>query len=98
MRPGWRCGPGSACLKRALRAALTACAPLPCLSALIKLCVGVSVVNTQVLPCSKRFVHDWTVCPFAHPGEKAKRRDPRVFSYTGVACPEMKKVRACPPV
>lgn len=50
----------------------------------------------QVLPCSKRYVHDWTVCPFAHPGEKAKRRDPRVFTYTGVACPDMKKVRRRP--
>ena len=47
---------------------------------------------TQVLPCSKRFCHDWTVCPYAHPGEKAKRRDPRVHSYTGIACPNMKKV------
>ena len=46
----------------------------------------------QVLPCSKRFCHDWTVCPYAHPGEKAKRRDPRVHSYTGIACPNMKKV------
>lgn len=38
-------------------------------------------------------VADWTTCPFAHPGEKAKRRDPRVHAYTGVACPDMKKVR-----
>ncbi len=30
------------------------------------------------------------MCPFAHPGEKAKRRDCRVYSYTGIACPEMK--------
>ena len=22
----------------------------------------------QVLPCSKRYCHDWTTCPFAHPG------------------------------
>ncbi|PNH12291.1 Zinc finger CCCH domain-containing protein 30 [Tetrabaena socialis] len=53
----------------------------------------------KVLPCSKRFVHDWTVCPFAHPGEKAKRRDPRITSYTGVACPDMKKCQrgdSCP--
>ena len=51
----------------------------------------------KVLPCSKRFCHDWTVCPYAHPGEKAKRRDPRLFSYTGIACPDMKKVGlACP--
>ena len=48
--------------------------------------------SMQVLPCSKRFCHDWTVCPYAHPGEKAKRRDPRVHSYTGIACPNMKKV------
>jgi hypothetical protein len=43
----------------------------------------------RVLPCSKRYCHDWTTCPFAHPAEKAKRRDPRVYQYTGVACPEM---------
>lgn len=48
----------------------------------------------QVLPCSKRFVHDWTECPFAHPQEKARRRDPRVHTYTGIACPSMKKVRS----
>eukprot|EP00197_Chlamydomonas_leiostraca_P010513 CAMPEP_0202866220 /NCGR_PEP_ID=MMETSP1391-20130828/7267_1 /ASSEMBLY_ACC=CAM_ASM_000867 /TAXON_ID=1034604 /ORGANISM="Chlamydomonas leiostraca, Strain SAG 11-49" /LENGTH=558 /DNA_ID=CAMNT_0049546153 /DNA_START=111 /DNA_END=1787 /DNA_ORIENTATION=- len=50
----------------------------------------------KVLPCSKRYCHDWTTCPFAHPAEKAKRRDPRVYQYTGVACPEMKKNLACP--
>jgi hypothetical protein len=38
-------------------------------------------------------VHDWVTCPFSHPGEKAKRRDPRYFVYTGIACPSMKKVR-----
>jgi len=50
----------------------------------------------KVLPCSKRYCHDWTFCPFAHPGEKAKRRDPRVYNYNGIACPEMKKNMACP--
>ncbi|KAK9835369.1 hypothetical protein WJX81_005250 [Elliptochloris bilobata] len=49
----------------------------------------------KVLPCSKRFCHDWTVCPFAHPGEKARRRDPRLFTYTGIACPDMKKDQSC---
>ena len=48
----------------------------------------------QIQPCAKRFVHDWVTCPFSHPGEKAKRRDPRYFVYTGIACPSMKKVRA----
>jgi hypothetical protein len=46
----------------------------------------------QIQPCAKRFVHDWVTCPFSHPGEKAKRRDPRYFVYTGIACPSMKKV------
>ncbi|KAK9835469.1 hypothetical protein WJX74_000871 [Apatococcus lobatus] len=50
----------------------------------------------KVLPCSKRYCHDWTTCPFAHPGEKARRRDPRVFNYTGIACPDMKKEGSCP--
>lgn len=45
----------------------------------------------QVIPCTKRFVHDWTICPFAHAGEKAVRRDPRLHNYTGIACPDMKK-------
>jgi len=48
----------------------------------------------QVIPCSKRFCHDWTTCPFAHPGEKARRRDPRLYAYTGIACPDMKKARS----
>lgn len=33
-------------------------------------------------------------CPFAHPQEKARRRDPSVHNYTGIACPSMKKARA----
>jgi hypothetical protein len=26
----------------------------------------------RVLPCSKRFQHDWVRCPFAHPGERRR--------------------------
>ena len=49
----------------------------------------------QVLPCSVRRVHDWTLCNFTHPGEKIRRRDPQTHSYTGIACPDMKKVGYC---
>ncbi|KAL4434427.1 hypothetical protein ABPG75_000868 [Micractinium tetrahymenae] len=35
--------------------------------------------------------HDWTLCPFQHPGEKARRRDPRCFKYQGVPCPDFRK-------
>ncbi|KAI8467847.1 MAG: hypothetical protein J3K34DRAFT_523397 [Monoraphidium minutum] len=31
----------------------------------------------KVVPCSKRYRHDWSVCPFAHAGEMAARRDPK---------------------
>lgn len=34
-------------------------------------------------------------CPFAHPQEKARRRDPRTHSYTGIACPSMKREGTC---
>lgn len=31
-------------------------------------------------------------CPFAHPGEKAKRRCPKRYRYSGTACPEFRRV------
>ncbi|CAL5221786.1 g4040 [Coccomyxa viridis] len=49
----------------------------------------------KVLPCSVRRVHDWTLCNFTHPGEKIRRRDPQTHSYTGIACPDMKKTGLC---
>eukprot|EP00887_Chlorella_sp_A99_P000611 scaffold5.g611.t1 len=36
-------------------------------------------------------MHDWTSCPFQHPGEKARRRDPRLYRYQGVPCPDFRK-------
>ncbi|KAL2547901.1 Zinc finger CCCH domain-containing protein 49 [Forsythia ovata] len=45
----------------------------------------------KVRKCSRGKSHDWTECPYAHPGEKARRRDPRKFHYSGSACPEFRK-------
>ncbi|KAK8546221.1 hypothetical protein V6N13_067445 [Hibiscus sabdariffa] len=45
----------------------------------------------KVRPCSRAYSHDWTECPFVHPGENARRRDPRKFHYTCVPCPEFRK-------
>ncbi|KAI8464311.1 MAG: hypothetical protein J3K34DRAFT_461990 [Monoraphidium minutum] len=50
----------------------------------------------KILPCARRTSHDWTTCPFAHPGEKARRRDPRLFSYLAVPCPDVKQNQPCP--
>lgn len=45
----------------------------------------------KVLRCSRSQSHDWTECPYVHPGEKARRRDLRRFSYSCMACPEFRK-------
>ncbi|XP_019178447.1 PREDICTED: zinc finger CCCH domain-containing protein 66-like isoform X2 [Ipomoea nil] len=45
----------------------------------------------KVKPCSRAYSHDWTECPFVHPGENARRRDPRKFHYTCVPCPDFRK-------
>ncbi|XP_050880958.1 zinc finger CCCH domain-containing protein 66 [Lathyrus oleraceus] len=45
----------------------------------------------KVKPCSRAYSHDWTECPFVHPGENARRRDPMTYQYTCVPCPEFRK-------
>ncbi|CAJ2636605.1 unnamed protein product [Trifolium pratense] len=45
----------------------------------------------KIRRCSRGRSHDWTECPYAHPGEKARRRDPRKFHYSGTACPDFRK-------
>ena len=47
--------------------------------------------NFKVRPCSRAYSHDWTECPFVHPGENARRRDPRRFQYSCVPCPDFRK-------
>lgn len=45
----------------------------------------------KVRKCNRARAHDWTECPFAHPGEKARRRDPRKYNYSGTACSDFRK-------
>ncbi|KAL5768698.1 hypothetical protein ACOSP7_015244 [Xanthoceras sorbifolium] len=45
----------------------------------------------KVRKCARGRSHDWTECPYAHPGEKARRRDPRKYHYSGTACPDFRK-------
>ena len=41
----------------------------------------------KIQRCSRAYAHDWTECPFVHPGENARRRDPRKFHYSCAPCP-----------
>ncbi|GLT45450.1 hypothetical protein SLA2020_192810 [Shorea laevis] len=45
----------------------------------------------KVKPCSRAYSHDWTECPFVHPGENARRRDPMKYHYSCVPCPEFRR-------
>ncbi|KAF1869039.1 hypothetical protein Lal_00048319 [Lupinus albus] len=45
----------------------------------------------KVKLCSRAYSHDWTECPFVHPGENARRRDPHKYPYSCVPCPEFRK-------
>ncbi|KAH7537567.1 hypothetical protein FEM48_Zijuj03G0106700 [Ziziphus jujuba var. spinosa] len=49
----------------------------------------------KIKPCSRAYSHDWTECPFVHPGENARRRDPKKYPYSCVPCPEFRK-GTCP--
>jgi hypothetical protein len=50
-----------------------------------------SLCGAQIKPCSRTYSHDWTECPFAHPGEAARRRDPRQHPYSCLPCPDFRK-------
>ncbi|MFS7944633.1 putative transcription factor C3H family [Helianthus anomalus] len=45
----------------------------------------------KIKPCSRVYSHDWTECPFVHPGENTRRRDTRKYHYSCVPRPEFRK-------
>ncbi|KAL7187710.1 hypothetical protein ACSBR1_037717 [Camellia fascicularis] len=54
-------------------------------------CDHFRMFDFKVKKCARANSHDWTECPYVHAGEKARRRDPRKFHYSGTACPEFRK-------
>ncbi|CAM8889595.1 unnamed protein product [Rhodiola kirilowii] len=54
-------------------------------------CDQFRMYDFKVRRCVRAKSHDWTECPYAHPGEKARRRDPRKYNYAGTACPDFRK-------
>ncbi|KAL5077744.1 hypothetical protein RYX36_016728 [Vicia faba] len=49
----------------------------------------------KVKPCLRTYFHEWTECPFVHPGETARRRDPNKYNYSCLPCPEFQKGGSC---
>ncbi|KAG2486126.1 hypothetical protein HYH03_015220 [Edaphochlamys debaryana] len=54
------------------------------------------MLSFKVVPCTKTYAHSWSSCPCAHPGETARRRDPTLFNYQPVLCPNVKSKAGCP--
>ena len=54
-----------------------------------------AILAGQVAECCNIDNHDWTMCAFAHVGEKARRRDTAIYKYVATACPDFRKVRRC---
>ncbi|CAN8326430.1 unnamed protein product [Cochlearia groenlandica] len=54
-------------------------------------CDHFRMYDFKVRRCARGRSHDWTECPYAHPGEKARRRDPTKYHYSGTACPDFRK-------
>lgn len=50
----------------------------------------------KIVPCAKKFGHDWSECPFAHEGEKATRRCPALYLYSSIVCPDVRQSKPCP--
>ncbi|KAG6471301.1 zinc finger CCCH domain-containing protein 2-like [Zingiber officinale] len=53
------------------------------------------VYEFKIRRCPRGRSHDWTECPYAHPGEKARRRDPRRFHYSGTPCSDFRQGGGC---
>lgn len=66
-------------------------APLPDINTGVYGSDDFRMYSFKIKPCSRAYTHDWTECPFAHPGENARRRDPVRHQYSCVPCPEFKK-------
>ncbi|KAI3795292.1 hypothetical protein L1987_37943 [Smallanthus sonchifolius] len=49
----------------------------------------------KIKKCTRSRSHDWIDCPFAHPSEKARRRCPRRFGYSGSVCTDFRRFGTC---
>lgn len=60
-------------------------------------CMHLHCCTTALCPV-QTYPHDFTACPWLHPGERARRRDPRIFKYSSTLCPGVKKVSVNSPL
>lgn len=56
---------------------------------------GFNMFEFKVRRCPNLRAHDWMECPYTHAGEKAQRRDPRLYAYSATSCIDFKKSGSC---
>jgi hypothetical protein len=56
---------------------------------------GFMIYCYKITPCTYRTPHDWRACPWAHPSERAARRDPRSFFYSSIPCSNARHGHTC---
>lgn len=49
----------------------------------------------KVYPCRRTYSHDWSQCPFYHPDENSRRRDPRMYLYSPLQCASFRLTGTC---
>ncbi|OVA08501.1 zinc finger protein [Macleaya cordata] len=54
-------------------------------------CDEFRMYDFKVRRCTRDGPHEWVECPYAHPGEKASRRDPLKFNYGATGCTDFRK-------
>ncbi|KAI3861783.1 hypothetical protein MKW92_026792 [Papaver armeniacum] len=54
-------------------------------------CDEFRMYDFKVRRCTRADQHEWVDCPYVHPDEKARRRDPVRFNYSATGCTEFRK-------
>jgi hypothetical protein len=57
--------------------------------------ISFMIYSYKIIPCLYVVPHDWRICPWAHPSERALRRCPRAFAYKAVSCINTRRGRPC---
>ncbi|MCL7025671.1 hypothetical protein MKW94_025099 [Papaver nudicaule] len=54
-------------------------------------CDEFRMYDFKVRRCTRVDQHEWVDCPYVHPEEKARRRDPVRYNYSATGCTEFRK-------
>ena len=88
----------SRCLARKLLNLYSEGSPCKCQPCKLRDSLIYDIMYRQVRLCPRVDAHAWRLCPFAHPGERERRRCPSSFSthQSTSTCPTYRQARSIP--